>query len=235
MILGLRAVRRHRGRVGVSAIGGTALRIEGDAGISDLDGVGTVRNVASRLEVYLDAATDRLIGTTSGCVTVSGPVCHVAIVTVRKVASSQRDVVRRGRRGRWSPRQRSRSIVTNYARSITVDDYLDAAPEPQRSTLRQLRAMLASIVPDAEEAMSYGVPAFKVAGKAVAGYAHAKRHCSYFPHSGSVIAEVEPELLEGYDWGKGTLRFPVDEVPKEVLVRRLVEIRLGMLGAEPLS
>jgi len=113
---------------------------------------------------------------------------------------------------------------------MTVDEYLDAAPEPQRSTLIRLRAMLASILPEAEEGISYGVPAFKVGGKAVAGYAHAKRHCSYFPHSGSVIPHVEPELLEGYDWSKGTLRFPVDRVPDEVLVRRLIEIRLTVLA-----
>ena len=69
-------------------------------------------------------------------------------------------------------------------------------------------------------------------GKPVAGYAHAARHCSYFPHSGSVIDQVEPELLEGYDWAKGTLRFPVNEVPDEALVRRLVEIRLAMLDEE---
>lgn len=111
---------------------------------------------------------------------------------------------------------------------MTVDEYLDAAPEPQRSTLLELRALLASILPEAEQAMSYGVPAFKVGGKPVAGYAHAKRHCSYFPHSGTVIAQVEPELLEGYDWSKGTLRFPVDRMPDEALVRRLVEIRLAM-------
>lgn len=113
---------------------------------------------------------------------------------------------------------------------MTVDEYLGAAPEPQRSTLRELRATLVSILPDAEEGMSYGVPALKVDGKAVAGYAYATRHCSYFPHSGSVLARVEPELLEGYDWSKGTLRFPVDEAPSAALVRRLVEIRLELLG-----
>ncbi len=135
---------------------------------------------------------------------------------------------------RWpvTLRTGSRSIVTNYALPVTVDDYLDAAPEPQRSTLRQLRAMLATILPDAEEAISYGVPAFRLGSKAIAGYAHAKRHCSYFPHSGSVIDQVEPELLEGYDWGKGTLRFPVDRVPSEALVRRLVEIRFEMLAMD---
>ncbi len=114
---------------------------------------------------------------------------------------------------------------------MTVDEYLDAAPEPQRSTLRQLRAKLALMLPAAEESLSYGVPAFKVGGKAVAGYAHGKRHCSYFPHSGSVLPQVEPELLEGYDWSKGTLRFPIDEIPGEALLRRLVDIRLEMLNA----
>lgn len=110
---------------------------------------------------------------------------------------------------------------------MDVDEYLDASPEPQRRTLTQLRLLLRSILPTAEEGMSYGVPAFKVEGKAVAGYAHAKKHCSYLPHSGSVIEQVEAELLEGYDWSKGTLRFPVDRAPDEALVRRLVELRLG--------
>ena len=100
---------------------------------------------------------------------------------------------------------------------MTVDEYLAAAPEPQRSTLMTVRAMLASMLPGAEEGISYGVPAFKLGGKAVAGYAYAKRHCSYFPHSGSVIDRV------------GTLRFPVDQPPDEALVRRMVEIRLAML------
>ncbi len=114
-------------------------------------------------------------------------------------------------------------------RSMTVDEYLDAAPEPQQTTLREVRAMLEALLPDAEQALSYGVPAFTVDGVAVAGYAHAKRHCSYYPHSGSVLAEIEPELLDGYDWARGTLRFPVDRPPDERLLRRLVEVRLALL------
>ncbi len=110
-----------------------------------------------------------------------------------------------------------------------VDDYLNEAPEPHRSTLLELRQLLTSLLPDAEEGMSYGVPALRVNGTPVAGYAYAKRHCSFFPHSGSVLDQVEPELLEGYDWSKGTLRFPVDQMPGEPLLRRLVEIRLSML------
>ena len=56
----------------------------------------------------------------------------------------------------------------------TVEEYLGAAPEPQRTTLREL-------LPDADEALSYGMPAFDVGGKPVADYAWAKRHCSYYP------------------------------------------------------
>lgn len=112
---------------------------------------------------------------------------------------------------------------------MTVEEYLDAVPEPQRATLVALRAMLAAILPDAEQGISYGVPAFKIGGVPVAGFAYATRHCSYFPHSGGVIEQVKPELLAGYDTGKGTLRFPVDRPPSEALVRRLVELRLAML------
>jgi uncharacterized protein YdhG (YjbR/CyaY superfamily) len=112
---------------------------------------------------------------------------------------------------------------------MTVDEYLSRAPEPQRSTLAALRAMLAHLLPQAVEGMSYGVPAFLVEGKPIAGYSYSKRHCSYFPHSGSVLDQVEPELLEGRDWSKGTLRFDVDRPPPEALVERLLEIRLAML------
>ncbi len=112
---------------------------------------------------------------------------------------------------------------------MTVDAYLVAAPEPQRSTLLALRETLLRLLPHAEEAISYGVPAVKVGGKVVAGYAHAKNHCSYFPHSGSVLEELTGELA-GYDWSKGTLRFPVDVPLPEELVQRLVEVRMRHLG-----
>lgn len=112
---------------------------------------------------------------------------------------------------------------------MTVDEYLEEAPEPQRSTLMSLRQTLRELLPTATEAISYNVPAFKVEGKAVAGYAHFKRHCSYFPHSSSVLVSLVDEL-DGYQWSKGTLRFPVDEPPPRRLITRLVEARLDELG-----
>lgn len=112
---------------------------------------------------------------------------------------------------------------------MTVDDYLEAAPEPQRTTLGSLRRTLRELLPEAVEEISYGVPAFKISGKAIAGYAHAKNHCSYFPHSGQVLPVLADELGQ-YDWAKGTLRFPVDQPLPPGLVARLVDVRLRQLG-----
>ncbi len=111
---------------------------------------------------------------------------------------------------------------------MTVDEYIQTAPEPQRSTLGALRTALRELLPDATEQLSYGVPSFKLSGKAIAGYAYFKNHCSYFPHSGTVLVELECEL-GSYDWDKGTLRFPIDEPLPQELVARMVEVRLNQL------
>lgn len=110
-----------------------------------------------------------------------------------------------------------------------VDEYLAEAPEPHRSTLLQLRATLRELLPHTLETISYNMPAFKVEGKAIAGYAYFKNHCSYLPHSGSVLPQLREDLAD-YQWSKGTLKFPVDETLPKELVRRLVEVRLAQLG-----
>lgn len=71
-----------------------------------------------------------------------------------------------------------------------IDVYLEGLDEPGRSTLQQLRETILEIVPDAEQGISYGLPAFRVRGKVVAGFAAFKNHLSYLPHSGSVLPEL---------------------------------------------
>lgn len=112
---------------------------------------------------------------------------------------------------------------------LTVDEYLAEAPEPQQTTLGQVRESLRKILADAQETISYGVPAFEMHGKLVAGYAYFKNHCSYFPHSGSVLPELA-DKLEGYKWSKGALQFPCDRPLPEDLLRALVNTRLKQLG-----
>jgi uncharacterized protein YdhG (YjbR/CyaY superfamily) len=74
-----------------------------------------------------------------------------------------------------------------------IDDYLGSLSEPNRATLTSLRETILAIVPDAEQCISYGVPAFKLQGKTIAGFAAFKNHLSYLPHSGSVIAKLAEE------------------------------------------
>ena len=109
---------------------------------------------------------------------------------------------------------------------MTVDEYLAGAPEPQRSTLLELRATLRELLPDATEGLSYGVPAFKVGGKPVAGYAYFKNHCSYFPHSASVLPQLAAELGT-HEWARGTLKFPVDDPLPRSLMARLIEVKIA--------
>jgi uncharacterized protein YdhG (YjbR/CyaY superfamily) len=125
---------------------------------------------------------------------------------------------------------RGTTIETAGVSQQDIDEYLDALDEPMRTTLEELRRSILGIVPDAEQCISYGMPAFKVGGKAVAGFAAFKHHLSYFPHSGSVLPELTEKDLAGYSGTKGTLRFPVDAPLPAALVKKLIEIRMTQLA-----
>jgi uncharacterized protein YdhG (YjbR/CyaY superfamily) len=107
-----------------------------------------------------------------------------------------------------------------------VDEYLRSVDEPKRSTLKALRRTILEIVPDAEQVISYRVPAFRVDGKTVAGFAAFKDHLSYLPFSGSVLGQLAGEL-EGYAMTKSSLHFPVDRALPKSLVKRLIAVRLA--------
>ena len=106
-----------------------------------------------------------------------------------------------------------------------VEAYFAAQPEPQRSTLTEMRARIKRILPDAEECLSYAIPGFRVRGKMIAGIAGYKNHVSYFPHSGKVLPVLADHLTD-YEWATGTLRFPIDQPLPDRLVKALIEERL---------
>ena len=106
-----------------------------------------------------------------------------------------------------------------------IDEYLAGVEEPKRSTLGAVRETIRSVLPDGEECISYGCPAFKVQGKTVAGFAAFKDHLSYLPHSGSVFPELREELA-GYSMSSGALRFPIDEPLPRDLVEKLIAVRM---------
>lgn len=110
-----------------------------------------------------------------------------------------------------------------------VDDYLGSVDEPKRSTLEAVRRTIREIVPDAQECISYGMPAYRVEGKVVAGFAAFTRHLSYLPHSGSVFPELADDLA-AYQYSSGSLRFAVDTPLPRPLIEKLIAVRMRQLG-----
>jgi uncharacterized protein YdhG (YjbR/CyaY superfamily) len=110
-----------------------------------------------------------------------------------------------------------------------IDDYLAGLEEPKRSTLEALRRSILQVVPGAEQCISYGMPAFRVDGKVVAGFAAFSKHLGYLPHSGAVLADVG-DAVTGYDATPGSLHFPVDQPLPDDLVRTLVEAKMRRAG-----
>jgi uncharacterized protein YdhG (YjbR/CyaY superfamily) len=108
-----------------------------------------------------------------------------------------------------------------------VDQYIDAVPEPARSTMKRVRAMIRSAAPrEATEGLSYAIPAFKYKGPFFA-YAAFSNHCSLFPMSGRII-EAFKDDLKNFQTSKGTIRFPVDKPPSASLIQKMVKARVAL-------
>jgi uncharacterized protein YdhG (YjbR/CyaY superfamily) len=111
-------------------------------------------------------------------------------------------------------------------KATPIDDYLRTVPEDGRRALEDLRAKIRSVVPDAEECISYGMPAFRLAGGVVAGFQTTKKGGSYYPFSGSTLATVA-RFVRAYDQTKSALHFLPDKPLPLTLVRRLIKARMA--------
>lgn len=105
----------------------------------------------------------------------------------------------------------------------TIDEYIDAVPEPVRGRLRELRSLILGIVPDAEERISYQIPTFYLKGNLVhfAAFAH---HIGFYPTSSGV--ERFKEELSGYVTSKGAIQFPHSRPLPMALIERIVRFRV---------
>lgn len=112
----------------------------------------------------------------------------------------------------------------------TTDDYLAVLNADQRSTLDKLRRTIRRIVPDAEECISYGLPAFRLDGRPLVAFGAAARHCAFYPMSAAVVAAHEDDLAE-YDTSKGTIRFAIGKSLPVALVRKIIRSRIAEIAA----
>jgi uncharacterized protein YdhG (YjbR/CyaY superfamily) len=105
----------------------------------------------------------------------------------------------------------------------TIDEYINAFPPEVRQVLEGLRKAIQDSAPNAEEAISYGMPAFKLNGDLVY-FAAYKKHIGFYPRGPSAIEAFKDELSD-YELSKGTIRFPLGQpIPLE-LVKRIVRFR----------
>ncbi len=104
----------------------------------------------------------------------------------------------------------------------TVDEYFETFPTGIQSKLQSIRSTIKKAAPQAEEVISYNIPAFKLNGMLVS-YAAYKKHIGFYP-SPSGVEEFREEIAP-YEAGKGTLQFTLDQpIPFELIIR-IVQFR----------
>ncbi len=106
----------------------------------------------------------------------------------------------------------------------TIDEYIQTFPPEVQARLQKVRQTIRKAAPQAAEAISYQMPAFKLHGKNLAYFAGYKRHIGFYPVP-SGVAAFKKELAP-FVQGKGSVQFPLDRPLPYELVRRIVAYRL---------
>jgi uncharacterized protein YdhG (YjbR/CyaY superfamily) len=110
-----------------------------------------------------------------------------------------------------------------------IDAYLaEVHDEHRRAALARLRGTILAVVPDAVECISYGIPAFRVGGRVIAGFQARSIGCSYYPFSGSTLDGLG-DALAGFSRTKSALHFDAGRPLSAALVRKLIHARLAEL------
>jgi uncharacterized protein YdhG (YjbR/CyaY superfamily) len=107
--------------------------------------------------------------------------------------------------------------------AASVDDYLAKLPGDQRAALEVLRAQIRAAAPEAAEAISYGLPTFKLNGNLV-HFGAAAKHCAFYP---GAVMDVFAGRLAGFETAKGTIRFQPDKPLPPELVADIVRYRVA--------
>jgi uncharacterized protein YdhG (YjbR/CyaY superfamily) len=111
----------------------------------------------------------------------------------------------------------------------TIDEYLAALSDDKRAALEKLRKTIRAAAPEAEECISYQLPAFRFNGRMLVAFGATAKHCAFYLMSSSTV-EAHKDELKDYDTSKGTIRFQADNPLPAALVRKLVKARIAENG-----
>lgn len=108
---------------------------------------------------------------------------------------------------------------------VAVRAHYQSAPMPHKETMLEMRKRILEIVPEAQEVVSYGMPAFKVDDTIVAGLLANKKHVGYYPFSGSIL-KLFPEELANFSKTISAIHVPIDKPLTKTLIKKLIKARL---------
>jgi uncharacterized protein YdhG (YjbR/CyaY superfamily) len=110
--------------------------------------------------------------------------------------------------------------------SKTIDEYLARVSPKQRAALQKLRQTIRTVMPNAEECISYGIPAFRLNGRSVVFFGAWADHCSFYPGHSVTLKKFRDDLKD-FETSKGTIRFSPQKPLPSALVKRLVKARIA--------
>lgn len=110
-----------------------------------------------------------------------------------------------------------------------INQYIDSQDYDTKEALLRICRIVKARVPEAEEGMSYGMPAFKYKNRPLIGFSVAKNHMSLYPFDPRVIAEVKTRL-SGFEVSKGLVRFNTKHQVPEDVIKAMISLRLDLLS-----
>jgi|SRR6266849_5475999 len=108
----------------------------------------------------------------------------------------------------------------------TIDEYLAKVKPDQRATLEKLRRTILATAPEAEECISYGIPAFRLDGRSLVAFGAWANHCSFYPMSSATLKDFQDDLKD-FQTSKGTIRFSPGKPLPATLVKKLIKARMA--------
>lgn len=115
-----------------------------------------------------------------------------------------------------------------YPPAKNVDTFIKLSPKVSQAKLQQLRQLIKTVVPQAEEGISYRMPVFKFHGQQLVGFAGYEHHLGFYPMSGSFLNKYKKELKD-FKTSKGAVQFPLDRPLPVTLIKKMIKDRIKQI------